>query len=61
MFGSCYCNLSHGGADCHFGWGIVLFAIYDINTSHTFHSIEIIKYQQPFGLYWHYCLMCFVK
>ncbi len=21
MFGSCYCNLSHGGADCHFELG----------------------------------------
>ena len=29
-------------------WGIVLFAIYDINTSHTFHSIEVYKISAAF-------------
>lgn len=29
-------------------WGIVLFAIYDINTSHTFHSIEVYKISAVF-------------
>ena len=29
-------------------WGIVMFAIYDINTSHTFHSIEVYKISAAF-------------